>query len=165
MELNVSEQHDNCRRETEMQRQCDGHDGPITLSCSVVATHEGLSAVFWGSLRAKSPEAHSQVSGQFDILVRAGSYSQQLHVFMSQLDRTFVCITTIVCLQVQSPLWWLCWQDMDFLKEMNFFISHSSLSFSSVFVSHWHPLFCFDWTIYKPKYCCLNYLYFSNNGP
>ena len=43
-------------------------DGPITPSRSVVATREGLSGVFRGSLRAKSPEARSQVSGRFDIL-------------------------------------------------------------------------------------------------
>jgi len=51
-----------------MRHQHDGHDRPITLSHSVVATCEGLSGVFQGSLRAKSPEAHSQVSGWFDIL-------------------------------------------------------------------------------------------------
>jgi len=67
VELNVSEQRDNCRRETETRRQRDGRDGPITPSRSVVATREGLSGVFRGSLRAKSPEARSQVSGRFDI--------------------------------------------------------------------------------------------------
>jgi len=50
-------------------------------------------------------------------------------------------------------------------KGNEFFISHSSPSFGSVFVSCQHPLFCFDWTIYKPKYCCLDYLYFRDNGP
>jgi len=68
VELNVFEQRDNCRRETETRRQRDGRDGPITPSRSVVATREGLSDVFRGSLRAKSPEARSQVSGRFDIL-------------------------------------------------------------------------------------------------
>jgi len=65
VELNVSEQRDNCRRETETRRQRDGRDGPITPSRSVVATREGLSGVFRGSLRALSPEARSQVSGRF----------------------------------------------------------------------------------------------------
>jgi len=50
------------------KRQRDGRDGPITPSRSVVAAREGLSGVFQGSLRAKSPEARSQVSGRFDIL-------------------------------------------------------------------------------------------------
>ena len=54
VELNVSKQHDNCRRETETRRQCDRRNGPITLSRSVVATHEGLSGVFRGSLIARS---------------------------------------------------------------------------------------------------------------
>jgi len=56
------------------KRRCDG---PITLSHSVVATREGLSGIFRGSLRAKSPEARSQVSRRFDIL--AGSASHTPH--------------------------------------------------------------------------------------